>query len=59
MRSWAWPAARASDGCDFTSSPTIATNEDWQRGATAEIRELEAAGRQVRKVPVGIEALAA
>jgi hypothetical protein len=35
------------------------TFEDWQRGATAEIRELEAAGRQVRKVPVGIEALAA
>jgi hypothetical protein len=35
------------------------TFEDWERGAKAAIPELEAAGRQVRKVPVDIEALAA
>lgn len=33
------------------------TFEDWERGALAVIRELESIGRQIRKVPIGIDAL--
>jgi hypothetical protein len=32
--------------------------EDWERGALAAIGELKAAGREVRKVPIDVEALA-
>jgi hypothetical protein len=33
--------------------------EDWERGALAAIGELKAAGREVRQVPIEVEALAA
>jgi hypothetical protein len=32
--------------------------EDWERGALAAIGEFKAAGRDVRKVPIDVEALA-
>jgi len=32
--------------------------EDWERGALAAIGELHAMGREVRKVPIDVEALA-
>ena len=31
--------------------------EDWERGAIAAIGELKTAGREVRKVPIDVEAL--
>lgn len=31
--------------------------EDWERGALGAIRDLESVGRQIRKVPIDIEAL--
>ena len=33
------------------------TFEDWERGALGAIRELESAGRKIRKVPIDIDAL--
>lgn len=33
------------------------SREDWERGALGAIRELESIGRQIRKVPIDIEAL--
>lgn len=35
------------------------TFEDWERGALAVIGKLTAAGRQIRKIPIDVEALAA
>jgi hypothetical protein len=32
--------------------------EDWERGALAAIGEFKAAGREIRKVPIDVEALA-
>ena len=33
------------------------TFEDWERGALAAVRDLESAGRQIRKVPIEVDAL--
>jgi hypothetical protein len=35
------------------------TYEDWERQALTTIRDLEAVGRRIRKVPINIEALVA
>ena len=35
------------------------TFDDWERGALEAISELAAVGRQIRKIPIDVEALAA
>ena len=64
MRRWGAPGTHAPSGerlRELAADPAALddTFDDWERGALAAIRDLAAAGRTVRKVPIDVEALAA